>query len=146
MIVEKNWKPSRILKITCWDFNFVVNMHVSLCLSSVFIFTPCFWNSAYWQSTVSSRFTLKERRKHARFLCFSSMFISTDCFSNSVYWQGTVSSRLTLKERGIHTNTYMFSCVYLRCLFSLHAVHVYCDENASGHHYNKMQLSDGNYS
>ena len=41
-----------------------------------------------------------------------------------MYWQGTVSSRLALKERGIHTNTYMFPCVYLRCLFSLHPVHV----------------------
>ena len=57
-----------------------------------------------------------------------------------MYWQGTVSSRLTLKERGIHTR---FPVVYPRCLFSLHAV--CCDENASGHHhYNKMQLSDGN--
>ena len=55
--------------------------------------------------------------------------------------QGTVSSRLTLKEQGIHTNTYMFPCVYLWCLFSLHAVHVCWDEYASGHlHYNKMQL------
>ena len=28
-----------------------------------------------------------------------------------------------------------------------HCIHVCCDENASGHHhYNKMQLSDGNYS
>ena len=39
----------------------------------------------------------------------------------------------------------MFPCVYLRCLISLHAVHVCRDENASGHHhYNKMQMSDGN--
>jgi len=85
-----------------------VNLQVSLCLSSVFIFTPCFWNSVYWQSTVSSRFTLKERGKHARFLCFSSMFIFTDCFWNSVYWQGTVSSRLTLKEWGMHTRFTVF--------------------------------------
>ena len=28
-----------------------------------------------------------------------------------------------------------------------HCIHVCCDENASSHHhYNKMQLSDGNYS
>ena len=122
-----------------------VNLHVSLCLSSVLIFTLCVWNSVYWQSTVSSRFALKERGKHARFLCFSSMFIFTDGFLNLVYWQGTVSSRLTLKERGIHMNTYMFPCVYLRCLFSLHAVHVCWDENASGLlHYNKMQSSNGN--
>ena len=60
------------------------------------------------------------------------MFIFTDGFWNLVYWQGTVSSRLTLKERGIPTNTYMFPCVYLRCLFSRHAVHVCWDENASG--------------
>ena len=59
------------------------------------------------------------------------MFIFTDGFLNLVHWQGTVSSRLTLKERGIHMNTYMFPCVYLRCLFPLHAVHVCWDENAS---------------
>ena len=39
--------------------------------------------------------------------------------------------------------TYTFPCVYPRCLVPLHAA--CCDENASGHHhYNKMQLSDGN--
>ena len=42
-----------------------------------------------------------------------------------------------LVTRGIHTNTYMFHCVYLRCLLSLHAVHVCCDEKASGHHHFK---------
>ena len=47
-----------------------VNMHASLCFSSVFIFTDCFCNSVYWQRTVSSRLTLKERGIHTRFPVF----------------------------------------------------------------------------
>ena len=43
------------------------NMHVSLCFSSMIIFTDGFWNSVYWQGTVSSRLTLKERGIHTRF-------------------------------------------------------------------------------
>ena len=46
------------------------NRRVSLCLSSMIIFTDAFWNSVYVQSTVSSRLTLKERGKHARFPLF----------------------------------------------------------------------------
>ena len=47
-----------------------VYIHVSQCLSSVFIFTDWFWNSVYWQSTVSSRLTLKERGILTRFPVF----------------------------------------------------------------------------
>ena len=136
-----------------------VNVHVSPCLSSVFIFTPCFCNFGVLAALLVLGSRLKnELNMHVSSvsppclfsliafeircigrvlsvlgsrlknevcihvsLCFSSMFTFTDGFLNLVYWQGTVSSRLTLKERGIHTNTYRFPCVYLRCLFSLHA-------------------------
>ena len=124
-----------------------VNMHVSWSVSP-----PCLFSLIAFEvrcigrvlSVLGSR--LKNEVCIHVSLCFSSMFMFTDGFWNLVYWKGTVSSRLTLKERGIHTNTYTFPCVYLRCSFSLHAVHVGWDENASGHlHYNKMQLlSDGN--
>mgnify|MGYP006896132335 FL=1 len=82
-------------------------MRVSLCLSSMIIFTDCFWNSVYWQSTVSSRLTLKEREKH------SPLFILHDYFhwwllKFGVCAESTVSSRLTLKERGKHARFPLF--------------------------------------
>ena len=43
------------------------NMRVFLCFSSMIIYTDAFWNSFYWQSTVISRLTLKERGIHTRF-------------------------------------------------------------------------------
>ena len=87
-----------------------VNLHVSLCLSSVFIFIPCFWNlRRIGRALLVLGSRLKnEVKSNARFLCFSSKFIFTHCFWNSVYWQGTVSSRLTLKERGMHTRFTVF--------------------------------------
>ena len=76
-----------------------VYIHASLCLSSVYVFTDCFWNLVYWLGTVSSRLTLKEQGKLTRFpvfilgvyvnkhvsQCFSSTFIFVDCFWYSVH-------------------------------------------------------------
>ena len=47
-----------------------VYIHVSQCLSSVFTFADCFWDSVYWHGTVSSRLTLKEQGIHSRFPVF----------------------------------------------------------------------------
>ena len=94
-----------------------VNLHVSLCLSSVFNFTPFFWNS---RRIGRALLVLGSRLKNevnsdARFLWFSSMFTFTHCFWNSVYWQGTVSSRLTLR---FVTHRWLFFLIQASSLFN----------------------------
>jgi len=101
--------------------------------SSMIIFTNGFWNSESWQGTVSSRLTLKERGIHSRF----PVFILGVYFHWSLLKFGVWAEYRWLSAHALRTR-------YTRCSVSLHAA--CCDENASGHHhYNKMQVSDGNY-
>ena len=150
-------------------------MRVSLCLSSMIIFTDGFWNSVYVQRVLLVRGSRLKNEENMRvFLCLSSMIIFTDRFWNSVYWQSTEllvrGSRLKNEENMrvcfplfllsdyFHRLLLEFGVLAEYCWFSAHALRARytrcsfslhaacCDKNASGHHhYNKMQVSDWNY-
>ena len=96
-----------------------------------------------WQSTVSSRLTLKERRIHTRFPVFIlGVYLLIDFESRCI---GRV---LLVRGSRIKNEVYIHVSQCLSSVFSFTACCLLrrkCKRTRSGHHqYNKMQLSGGN--